>query len=768
MAESYRKKLIEVALPLEAINAASAREKAIRQGHPFSLHLWWARRPLAACRAVLFAQLVDDPSAHPDKFPTEEDQKRERQRLFRIIEDLVLWENTTNELVLNAARFEIARSVAWSKGEEPPAKANPKAVLAYLQKHAPPVYDPFCGGGSIPLEAQRLGLRAYGSDLNPVAVMISKALVEIPPKFAGRPPVNPEAQAELKRGGAWNGKGAQGLAEDVRYYGQWMRDEAEKSIGHLFPQVDLPPEHGGGKATVIAWLWARTVQCPNPACKATLPLVSNYALSTKKDKQAWVEPVIDRGSTPPSVRFEIRTGIGEPSPATKQGRGANFKCSCCGTIAPATHVKAEGKADRMGSQLMAVVAEGVRRRIYLPASEEMEAIAASAEPNWVPDQELSKNTRWFSPPDYGMPTYGDLFTDRQLVALTTFSDLVQEARERVLADAGGAGLSADGERLTDGGTGAEAYADALAVYLAFALDKMADLGNSFCRWEPVAQCPRQLFGRQAIPMIWDFAEANPFSASSGSWGTLVEGISKAMSKCLYSALPSQHGNIFQDDATLFSEELSIPLISTDPPYYDNIGYADLSDFFYVWMRRSLRSVFPNLFGTMLVPKREELVAQPYRHDGKENAEKFFLDGMSQAIHRMAEQSNEIFPVTIYYAFKQSEVSTEGVVSTGWATFLEAIGQSGFAVVGTWPIRTENSSRMIGQGTNALASSIVLVCRKRPENAPVTTRADFLKALKQELPPALKLLQHGNIAPVDMAQASIGPGMAIFTKPTFPR
>src|ERR1700688_1148083 len=300
-----RKKLIEVSIPLEAINVASAREKAIRHGHPSTLHLWWARRPLAACRAVLFAQLVDDPSSWPDRFPTENDQDAERKRLHKVIERLVPWEASNDEAILNEARWEIARSVAWGQGEEPPPNDDGKAILDYLQTKAPPVYDPFCGGGSIPLEAQRLGLRAYGSDLNPVAVLISKALVEIPPKFAGKPPVNPKAQAELKRGGKWNGKGAQGLAEDVRYYGQWMRDEAEKRIGHLYPKAKLPD---GSEATVIAWLWARTVRSPDPAARgAMVPLVSSFMLSTKDSKKTWVEPVIDPAA-PEGYRFEVKTG----------------------------------------------------------------------------------------------------------------------------------------------------------------------------------------------------------------------------------------------------------------------------------------------------------------------------------------------------------------------------------------------------------------------------------------------------------------------------
>jgi putative DNA methylase len=303
-----RKKLIEVSIPLEAINVASAREKSIRHGHPSTLHLWWARRPLAACRAVLFAQLVDDPSAWPGRYPFPDiasDEESERKRLHGIIERMVPWEASNNETILNGARWEIARSVAWGLGEEPPAQADGAAILDYLQTKAPPVYDPFSGGGSIPLEAQRLGLRAYGSDLNPVAVLIGKALVEIPPNFAGRPPVNPKARAEAVHGELRAWKGAQGLAEDVRYYGRWMRDEAERRIGHLYPKATLSD---GSQATVIAWLWARTVRSPDPAAKgAMVPLVSSFLLSTKEGRKAWVEPVIE-ATAPDGWRFEVRTG----------------------------------------------------------------------------------------------------------------------------------------------------------------------------------------------------------------------------------------------------------------------------------------------------------------------------------------------------------------------------------------------------------------------------------------------------------------------------
>lgn len=748
---TYRTKLIEVALPLEAINVASAREKSIRHGHPSTLHLWWARRPLATCRAVLFAQLVDDPSAVPEEFPTEEAQEAERQRLFGIIETLVKWESTTNEAVLMPARREIARSAARSAGV--PGPDTDDDVWRILREHAPPVLDPFCGGGSIPLEAQRLGLEAHASDLNPVAVLITKAMIEIPPKFAGLPPVNPRDR-DRGMGAGW--KRAAGLAADVRYYGEWMREEAYTRIGHLYPKVRLPE---GGEATVIAWLWARTVICPNPACGARMPLVRSFALSTKKGKETWVEPVVDREAK--TVQFEVGSGAGKPPEGTVDRRGA--RCIVCRTDTPFDHVRNEGKAGRIGQQLMAIVVEGQGRRLYLPPSNEQATIAARAEPEWAPETDFPEHALGFRVQLYGMTKHRDLFTPRQLVALTTFSDLVTEARERVLADSVAAGLANDGVRLDGGGRGATAYADAMATYLAFALDKVVDRASTICSWDssPKMEALRNTFARQAIPMTWDFAEGNPFSESSGNWLFGIEWVADATS-----TLPSAgSGRVMQADATQ-RPAVGNAVFSTDPPYYDNIGYADLSDFFYVWLRRSLCPIYPELFRTMLVPKAQELIATPYRFDGsKDRARVFFEEGLGRAFLRMRNQVESHVPLTIYYAFKQAE-SKEGdtvSASTGWETMLFGLLNAGFAIVGTWPMRSELSNRMIASGTNALASSIVLVCRPRPADAPLTTRSDFLRSLKRELPDAIKHLQSGNIAAVDLAQASIGPGMAVFSR-----
>lgn len=770
-----KKKLIEVALPLEAINAESAREKSIRHGHPSTLHLWWARRPLAACRAVLFASLVDDPSSWTDKFPTEEEQDRERQRLFdilgkittetdkkgnskQVVRGLVSWDDINNPQsgVLEAAQKEIARSIAWNRGEEAPTK--PDAVREYLIKYAPPVYDPFCGGGSIPLEAQRLGLEAHGSDLNPVAVLITKALIEIPPKFRNLPPINPEARKKLQIS---NWAGAQGLAEDVRYYGKWMRDEAFKRIGHLYPKVNLPD---GREATVIAWLWARTVKCPNPACGCQMPLVRSFQLSTKKGKEAWVEPVIERQQTPPVIQFAVKTGKGNSPEGTVNRRGAI--CIACGTPVPFDHIRSEGKAGRMKAQLMAIVAEGDRGRIYQSPSREHERIAKSEQPRWKPEAELPNNSRDIRPQLYGMPTYGDLFTSRQLIALTTFSDLVTEAREKIKADSLAASIVIDEVSLNDGGIGAVAYADAIATYLAFAVDKAVDAGSALVSWRNTVEATRNTFARQALPMVWDFTEANFFSESCGNWiDTGIEWIVEAVFR-----LPKfQLGLVHQIDATITNSDKP-KVISTDPPYYDNIGYADLSDFFYIWLRRSINFIYPDIFSTLLVPKTNELVAAPYRFgDDKQKAKSFFEEGLGKAFERMNDITHADYPLTVYYAFKQTETeigndNEENIVaSTGWETMLAGLIKADFSIDGTWPVRTERSARSVSIGTNALASSIVLVCRRRPNEAPKATRRQFVNELKRELPQALHKLQQANIAPVDLAQASIGPGMAVFSK-----
>ncbi len=776
------RKLIEVALPLDKINIAAAREKSIRHGHPSTLHLWWARRPLAAARAVLFAQLVNDPGyeRHLNRGVNKVEAARERERLFRIIEDLVVWENTNNEEVLGRAQAEIRRS--WRETCEL-NRNHPEAATLFDPEKLPAFHDPFAGGGAIPLEAQRLGLESYASDLNPVAVTINKAMIEIPPRFAGRAPIGPVPPGERDASlGRKDWPGATGLAEDVRRYGAWMRAEAEKRIGHLYPKVEVTAEMADGlpghpetarpdlkplvgqKLTVIAWLWARTVKSPNPAYShVDVPLVSTFVLSSKPGKEAYVHPVVENDT----YRFEVRMGKPPESAlnGTKLARGANFKCLMSNGAIDSAHIYSEAQAHRMGSRLMAIVAEGRSGRVYLPPYSEHERVAGSTTPAWAPDLAMPENPRWFSPPMYGLKTYGDLFTPRQLVALNTFSDLVGEAMQRCQADALAAGLSPDPTPLDQSGSGALAYGQAVAVLLAFAVNRSADRGSTICSWDssPKMEALRNTFARQAIPMTWDFAEGSPFSDSSGNWCFNVEWVQKAIAKLPASSL----GFASQSDAATQTIS-SYKLVSTDPPYYDNIGYADLSDFFYVWLRRTLRSVLPSLFSTLVVPKQDELVATPYRHGGKTEAERFFLEGMTKALCNLSVHSHPAFPVTIYYAFKQADTSTgDSTSSTGWNTFLGAVLHSGFALTGTWPMRTELGNRMIGSGTNALASSIILVCRKRDPDAATISRQQFLRELRATLPDALTEMTRGGenspVAPVDLSQAIIGPGMGIFSR-----
>ena len=678
------------------------------------------------------------------------------------------WENTNNEQVLNRAREAI-----WQSWRETCAlnSKHPQAAELFNPDKLPAFHDPFAGGGALPLEAQRLGLESYASDLNPVAVMINKAMIEIPPKFAGRAPVGPIPDGEQQPDMLTDWAGARGLAEDVRRYGHWMREQAFARIGHLYPKVEVTAEmvserpdlkpYEGEQLTVIAWLWARTVKSPNPAFShVEVPLVRSFVLSSKKDKEAWVEPVIDGDQ----YQFIVRMGKMPKDAVDGTVVRTGGTCIMSNTAMPFKYIRDEGKAGRMGQKLMAIVAEGQRGRVYLSPNAEAIEVAKSAQPSWKPEHALPVNPRDFKTPNYGMDKFGDLFTPRQLVALTTFSDLVQDARSKAIADAVQAGMADDGIGIDQGGTGATAYGDALAVYLGFATDKLTDYSSSLVAWSPTRDQLKTTFGRQALPMVWDYGETNLFAGAAGDLAISVRGICRTLSEMN----PPAAGSVVQFDAQ--SQTVSRnKVISTDPPYYDNIGYADLSDFFYVWMRRSLRNIYPTLFGTMAVPKAEELVATPYRHGGVDKAEMFFMDGMTRAIHNLAEQSHPAFPVSIYYAFKQSETKEGSTTSTGWVTFLEAVIQAGFSIDGTWPMRTERGARTIGLGTNALASSIVLVCRKRPESAESISRRQFQRELREEMPEALAAMIGGEsgqvapIAPVDLAQSAIGPGMAIFSK-----
>ena len=731
------KKLIEVALPLDAINDASAYDKMPGIGpHPKGVHKWWAPLPLPAARAVLFASLIDDPSSDSTRFPTDELQEKERDRLFELIRRLVA-KDATSSGAFSLAREELAR---------------------VMSDNAVALMDPFCGGGAIPLEGQRLGLRVHASDLNPIAVLLSKALIEIPARFVGSVPVNPRSRSDFAAGGTW--PGSSGLAADVRYFAEWMLDEARGRIGHLYPDVQLP---AGGRAAAIAWIWTRTVRCPNPACGAEMPLASSFVLSNKKGKEAWIQPIVQREDK--RVDFQVVRGRGGAPDPPKIGRGAKFRCLVCDQVADDDYLKEEGRAKRLGRKLMAVVAQGDRSRSYVGPSTEQTEVADSAVPEWLPDQELAIDPRNIWCVNYGLVSFSDLFTARQLVALTTLSDLVAEALSMARAEAVAAGLPDDGVRLVDGGSGADAYADAVATYLAFGADRTADFSSTLCRWVPSNEKVMNTFGRQAIPMIWDFGESNVLGESVGSFKACSDYVADCLETVIVDGAVPHVGEVHQLDAATALPGTGPLAVSTDPPYYDNIGYSDLSDFFYVWLRRSAGSIWPNILSTLLAPKAQELIANPYRQGGMQAAKEHFETGLRTVFARVREVQDPAVPLTVYYAFKQSDGSSSSAVdlTTGWETILEALLASDFQITGTWPIRASQSWRMTSMGTNALASYIVLVCRPRNEAASVATRREYLNSLRAELPRALFHLQHGNIAPVDLAQAAIGPGMAVFSR-----
>ena len=745
-----RRKLIEVDIPLDAINRESAREKSIRHGHPSTLHMWWARRPLAACRAVIFASMVDDPSDCPDEFPTKDAQDAERERLHDIIRELVKWE-TTDETrpesrnLIALARYEIARSVARGRNETPPDAGDPVAVLEYLKKRALPIYDPFAGGGSIPLETQRLGLRAIASDLNPVAVLINKALIEIPPKFAGEQPVNPDA-GPMMNTGKFTGRGknrkpetvewrgASGLANDVRYYGEWMRERAFERIGHLYPKAKLPD---GSEATVIAWLWARTVPCPNPACRADMPLMKTFHLSRKPNNRHWIKPVVNRDADGTSVSFEVQNhGGGVPSGGTVGRNGAT--CIACDASVPLSYVRERARAGEMREKMTAVVAEGDRKRLFVsPTAQHVDA-ARAAEPKWRPSGRLPEKARSISVQIYGLTEWHSLFTKRQLTALTTFSDLISEVHALIVEHGA-----------------PDEYADAICTYLAFAVSRQADACSNCSIWQNVGDFVAHVFTRQGIAIVWDFAESNPFSRSTQNWMGQINWISRVLERI---PAHTNAGQAQQADATTTIYADGGPVIVTDPPYYGNIHYADSSDFFYVWLRHLLRDTYPSLFSGILTPKNEEMIANQFRF---ENPRDRFEDLMNKTLRLIRERSTPEFPSSIFYAYKQQEESRNGRMSTGWETMLTALVNAGFRIVGTWPMRTERPTGL-KKNINVLASSIILVCRPRPKDAPMASRRQFIADLKREMPARLAQLD-SVVAPADREQSAIGPGMEIYSR-----
>jgi putative DNA methylase len=701
---SRRKKLIEVALPLDAINRASAAEKMIHVGTPSNLHAWWARRPLAACRAVAFASVVEDPGEY---LPPEAAEAKRRE-LFDLIERLVAWDANDNEAVLEAVRSEISRS---SHGE------------------LPTVIDPFCGSGTIALEALRLGLNAVGCDLNPIAVAISKALVEVPHIVSGHCPIGPKAD-ELYAD-TW---GFRGFRSDLAYYSKRIYARARAQVEALYA------DSFSGSSVPIAWLWCRTAECPNPGCNTVIPLISSLWLSKTKKSHAFLR-VKDRDTTTGRISFDVVIGdVDEPAAPPLNDTGA--VCPTCETPVPFAALRDQGRAGNIGFQLNAYVTKSGSSMYFHAATPEQEAKAMVVHPEWAPETMLPDAALGFRVQNYGLRLHRDLFLPRQLAALSFFTTALDETISEVRKDAG-----AD----TD-------YANAVCVYLAIFFDRLVQTNNALVRWFVHAKRPSKAqptFDKQTVQMIWDFAETNPLADSTGGWITCCKYPETALD-----CLPRRPGlgRVLHGDSGILDLPPGKYMFSTDPPYFDNIGYADLSDFFYIWMRRILINVYPDVFRTILVPKDDEIISDPSRHGGdRAIAREFFYDRLGRVFRLMHDAASDEYPATIFYAFKQEE-STDagGVVSSGWERMLQALIDAGWTVTGTWPIRTEHANRPRSIGANALASSIVLVCHPRPANAPAATRRDFLNRLKAELPDALTHLQRSNIAPVDLAQAAIGP------------
>lgn len=719
------KKLIEVALPLDIINDASAYDKMPGIGaHPKGIHHWWARLPLPSARAILFASLVDDPSAHPDKFPTEEAQVAERERLFEIIRKLCQKKMHTRQDVFEDAYQEI---------------------LKHCNGKLPTVLDPFAGGGSIPLEGMRLGLPVQASDLNPVAVLINKAQLEILPEFANQIPINPgikgkEAFTEWKLG--------KGLAEDLRYYGNWINEEAKKRIGKYYPKVKI----GSREHNVITWLWARTIKCPNPACGCEMPLVRSFILSSKKKPNFYSRPVIEHSANGNKVTgYEVFQGIPEIK-GTVNRSGA--VCVCCNEPVKLDYVRNEGKNSRIGQVLIGMAVDSAKGKTYMSPNNYQQEIALNSIAKWKPETMLPEKALGFRVQLYGMDQHWKLFSQRQLLGLATLHEIIAEVGYVIMNDGG-----------------SERYAKAIQFYLTMTVDRLADYNCALSIWKPSGDQQIHLFNRQAVPMVWDFPEANILEPKAISWPNAVNITADSLETVLTTISRPQHAKQFNASKYSFPEPNFI--ISTDPPYYDNIGYSDLSDFFYVWLRHSLQNQYPELLGTVLVPKMEELVASDFRYGSKEAAKDHFEDGFKVAFKNFKEGLDPRFPLTVYYAFKQDEAedgdddndsdSNTINLTTGWETLLEGLVNGGFTITATWPIKASQKWRMVARDTNSLTSYIVLACRPRPESASSITRREYLQILKRELPNAIEVLQKSNLAPVDMAQATIGPGMGIYSR-----
>ena len=721
MTQTYKKKLIEVAIPLEAINAHAEKEKnnPFLKGHPRSLHQWWARRPNTTARAIIFSQIIDDPSCDPSRFPTEEAQDAERERIFDLIARGCGWGSDLDR----AALEELKKIAALSMG----------CKLSELN-----FYDPFCGGGAIPLEAKRIGLKSHASDLNPIALLITAGQIDVPEFCFGLSAAN---KSFLQSSQSNN---LLGLASDILFYADRMQSLAQDKIGDLYPDITVD----SSKYSPSAYIWARTVPCPDPAFSGLMtPLIRSFSISSKKGKRIWLEPQKSQSGIDFIVKKEPLDRFSSlRAPSVSKSGG---ECLISGAALPLNYIREMAEGGRMGAQLAAIVCDPSSGRTAFSVTDAAPPQISQDLLRSVPSIPLPEKALGFRVQLYGMHDFKEIFSSRQQLCLQTFSGLIPQIRNSVANDF---------REKHQGKYDADLYASTVCRYLQMAISKLADYNNTISCWNQNNMNVTHLFTKHAIPMSWDYCEVNPFS-SLMSFTSISQSIAKAVEN-----LPNgPSGHIFQHDAADIQMHVSNAIISTDPPYYDNIGYADLSDLFYLWARENIKIILPDISTTLAAPKSEEAIASPFRHPTRTDAENWFMQKMQKVMQNLCAAAAHASPITIYYAFKQKEISDEGVSSPGWVSFLEGVLNSGLSVVATWPVRTERAARSVGIGTNALASSVLLVCRPRVKDAGVISRAEFMRALKRELRPSLAHLQAASITPADMPQSSIGPGMGIFSR-----
>lgn len=721
------KKLIETALPIDEIGRAVQAEKKVRTGRPSALHMWWSRTSQPLARAVIFASLVDDPAEHPEEYPNRKAQDSERERLEDVLKALL--EATPEKEALEQAEEEIKKYV------------DPKAIT---------YFDPFVGGGSIPIEAQRLGLNACGADLNPVATIISKALTEIPDRFKGRQPIHGGEGGQLQL----NWEGAEGLAEDIKFYGKLLTNQTYRKLKDLYPKFK---EGDGTETDPVAWIWARTIKCPNPSCGGQIPLAASYDLTTKKGSEAWTEPEIVDGK----LAFRIIHSKREKEKTAKAGRTAVFKCPHCGETTTDAYVREYGKNNSFSNVMMAVVVDKDSKHSYFPATEEqIQAAGVHCNEN-VPHGELPLNTSNFTPPEYGLTDYADLFTERQKVFLSTVKELLEAIQLVVEKEAEESGFSTDATPLREGGTGAFAYSQAIITYLAISVSKLLDRGSALTSWDSSAGGKiRNVFSRATMPMIWDFAETNPFSFSSGGLQKTIDAAADAVR-----TLPTGNSaKIFMRNA-IEESGLKDTVLFTELPYYDKAEYANLSDFFYVWLRYFLHDTWPSLFHTVLTPKDEEISTFAYRWGGdKEKAKEVYADQIRKASARMYEASSNDLPGVIVFQYRRNidpDIDPEKYVPNEWEVLAATLADSGFHIMASWPLGRITSVDIRKAENKGIP--ITIVVRKKAANAGQTTRRRFAIALRKEMPQIIEQLQENGVSDFDLRTCAVGRAWGIFTR-----